>query len=381
MKIAHIVCTYPPYYGGMGNVVFQTTQALRNRGHEVLTITPQYKEPTTQDVAHVKRLSPSVSYGNAARLPQIKQELDQYDIVHLHYPFFGTANLVRKWKERNPQKKLVITYHMDTRSPDWKGLIFSLYARFWMPKILQAADFCLVSSIDYIKESDAAKIYNQSQDKWKGLPFGVDTNRFFPREKSSALFERYDLDIQAPTIIFVGGMDEAHYFKGVPVLLKALTMLHNAGLDIQALFVGDGSLKADFEKKSHIYGISNIVRFAGKVSDTELPDHYAMADLCILPSIAKNEAFGMVLLEAYASGVPVLASDLPGVRTVAEHAGVVVPPNNAHALAQQIDEFFQPNIDREAIKKQAREKAEALFSWDHIAAELEEIYTTVLSKK
>ena len=162
MNIAHIVCRYPPYYSGMGNAVFEMCEELGRRGHGVAVYTPQYHEAKEiksagapparihtpelkQQIDHAKRLTPSLEYGNAARLPQLTHELDDFDLVHLHYPFFGTAGLVRKWKRRHPGKPLVITYHMDTRSPGWKGLIFRSYATYWLPRVLSAADRLLVS--------------------------------------------------------------------------------------------------------------------------------------------------------------------------------------------------------------------------------------------
>jgi len=239
MRIAHIVCSYPPYYGGMGNVVFQTASELTKLGHEVEVLTPDYyqsdeikpatAEPEEEHAPEVKeridyatRLKPALQYGNAAYIPQIQNELDRFDLVHLHYPFFGVANLVRKWKLRNPKKPLVITYHMDTRAPSWKGLFFKYYSKFWMPRILGSADRLLVSSFDYLNASQARGLF---QDKWIELPFGVDTEKFAPREKSEELFLRHNLSSDLPTVLFVGGMDSAHYFKGVPVLLEALLIL------------------------------------------------------------------------------------------------------------------------------------------------------------
>lgn len=381
MKIAHVVCTFPPYFGGMGNVVFQTTEALRARGHEVVVITPQFGEPTQTEQSHVKRLSPSVSYGNAARLPTIKKELDAFDIVHLHYPFYGTANLVRQWKKKNPDKTLVVTYHMDTRAPDWKGLLFKLYAKFWMNKILDSADYCLASSMDYIEASDAQKHVAQHPDKWGALPFGVDTHRFQPQPKPEQLFLDLDLDPDAPTVVFVGGMDPAHHFKGIPVLLRALAILEKSDRPVQALFVGDGSLRPQFEEQVKWMDIAARTRFLGKVSDEDLPLCYAAADVCILPSTGVNEAFGMVLIEAYASGIPVIASDLPGVRSVASHAGITVPPKNPQALAEAIYEFFSPKVDRRGLSLQATMVAHERFSWERIAQELEALYTKLVGGK
>lgn len=399
MRIAHIVCTYPPYYGGMGNVVFQTISHLSDLGHDVEVITPLYyteekkfeerredidvgehieKQEEMQDYG--RRLKPSLQYGNAARLSKIGKELDEFDLVHLHYPFFGTANLVRKWKLKNPNKPLVITYHMDTRAPGWKGLIFKYYSKFWMPKILDSAEAIFVSSFDYIESSDAAKIFRQNKDKWHELPFGVDLERFAPRKKSEDLFEKIGLSNELPTTLFVGGMDRAHYFKGIPVLLRALAKLKKSETPVQCILVGDGDLRADFEIQVKVSGLSDLVKFVGKVSNEELPMFYNLSDLFVLPSLNQAEAFGMVLLESMASGVPVVASDLSGVRSVARDGGVLVQPNNVNGLAEAIYNYFTQDLDREQLGRDVRLVVEEKYDWVKITKDLNTIYQQLAKK-
>ncbi|MBT3538531.1 glycosyltransferase family 4 protein [Candidatus Parcubacteria bacterium] len=396
MKIAHIVSTYPPYFGGMGNVVFQTAGYLSGLGHEVMVLTPKYyerkeirseeapeahthSEELQEEIDYAKRLKTPLSYGNAAYMPQVKNELDDFDIVHLHYPFFGTANMVRKWKLRNPHKPLVITYHMDTRSGGWKGLVFKYYAKYWMPRILNSADKIIASSFDYIEASDAREIFKENTDKWIELPFGVDANRFHPRELPEALFKKHGLNSELPTIVFVGGMDGAHYFKGIPILLEALLLLKKEDIDLQVVLVGDGELKEQFMFRAKGYGLKN-VRFVGKVSDEELPYYYSMGDLFVLPSINRGEAFGMVLLEAMASGVPVLASNLPGVRTVAEDGGLIFGPGNAHELRDAIAGYFSKDTDQFEWKQNARGIVEEKYAWERIVERLDSVYNELVSR-
>ncbi len=397
MKIAHIVSTYPPYYGGMGNVVFETASALAARGHDVTVLTPdvyeqkEIKPPSvpaakthapelSERIDYAERLKPSLSYGNAARLPQVKEMLDEFDIVHLHYPFFGTANLVRRWKMRHPDKPLVITYHMDTRAPGWKGLIFALYARHWLPKILTTADRLIVSSFDYLESSQAAGIYRRQKGKWAELPFGVDTERFQPRPKPSKLINDLNLDLNLPTILFVGGMDRAHYFKGIKVFLQALFFVKQQGIKFQAIFVGDGELKKSYQDLSVAYRLSSVTRFVGYVSNEALSSYYNLADLFVLPSINRGEAFGMVLLEAMSSGVPVIATDLPGVRTVVADGGVVVLPDNRTELAEAIIGFFSKPIDKSAWSARVRSAVEEKAAWPRIAERLEVVYNELADK-
>ncbi len=394
MNIAHIVCRYPPYYSGMGNVVFQTAAELSKLGHHVEVFTPQYHEtgeikpveapeaeehtPELQSqIDYARRLEPSFSYGNAARLPDLGKELDAFDLVHLHYPFYGTAGLVRKWKLRNPNKPLVITYHMDTRVESWTDLFFKYYARYWMPKILGSADAIIASSFDYITQSSAHHVFSHDPGKWLELPFGVDIERFRPGEKTSEFFTNLDLDYTQPTVLFVGGMDPAHFFKGVPVLLKALFLAKKNQHPLQAIMVGDGVLRSRFETQAQALGLKNLVRFVGRVEDSDLPQYYQNADVLVLPSTTIGEAFGMVLLEAYASGIPVIASDLTGVRSVAEAAGMVFPVGDEVALAQTLAGYFAADVDRDVWRKQARTVAEEIFAWPLVVSQLDELYRTL----
>ncbi len=391
MKIAHIVCAYPPYYSGMGNVVFQTAEELVKLGHEVEVLTPgiyqskeiksaeiepaeKHAEPLQQQIEKVNYLAPTFQYGNAAYLPQIKNELDDFDLVHLHYPFFGTANLVRQWKISNPYKPLVITYHMDTRGSGWKGLYFKYYAKYWMPKILGAADLLIASSLDFVEASDARFIYEQNKKKWLALPFGVDIERFQPRQRSETLLKRYNLNPDIPTVLFVGGMDRAHYFKGISILLKALYLLKQDDLDVQAVLVGEGELRNSYELEAQNFGLSDRVVFTGQVSDENLADYYNLGDLLVLPSVNQGEAFGMVLLEAFASGLPVLASDLPGVRSVAKDGGLTFTPGDPQALAEAIAAYFGKDNDQLAWQTKARQAAEEKYAWGPIVKQLENVY-------
>jgi len=380
MKIAHIVCTFPPYYGGMGNVAYEMATGLIRQGHEVTVYTPEFGEHKEEYFPFAKHLKPRLRYGNAARLSEIQEELSGFDLVHLHYPFFGTANIVRRFKLSNPQKPLVVSYHMDTRAPGWKGLLFAWYAKFWMPKILNSADAIIASTFDYIESSDARQNFIAQKTKWHQIPFGVDTDRFHPGPKPTELFDAYGLSNENPTLLFVGGMDIPHAFKGIPVLLQAVKILETHIPNIQLVLVGDGEERERFELLAQGMGVSTNVRFVGRISNEELPSHYNMADLFVLPSIHQGEAFGMVLLEAMASGVPVLATDIPGVRSVAELAGITVERKNPEALAEGIASYLSLSLQEQQIKRvQARQVALNQFSWDYVIQSLQKLYTDLLA--
>ena len=114
---------------------------------------------------------------------------------------------------------------------------------------------------------------------------------------------------EEPMVLFVGALDPAHHFKGFPVLVDALQGLTGSGWRL--VVVGDGSLRASFEILAATHGLAGRVHFAGDVADESLPRYYRLADIHVLPSTARAEAFGLVVLEAAASGAPTIASSLP----------------------------------------------------------------------
>ena len=117
------------------------------------------------------------------------------------------------------------------------------------------------------------------------------------------------------------------------------------------------------------------MEFLGKISDEELPRIYQQADLLVLPSINKNEAFGLVLLEAMACGVPVIASDLPGVRTVFEDGrqGLLCKPGDVSDLKNKIEEILADEEKRKIMGKEARILALEKYSWKKIGRKLNDI--------
>ena len=141
-------------------------------------------------------------------------------------------------------------------------------------------------------------------------------------------------------ILFVGALDKAHYFKGVDVLLKAMR-----DLEYKLMIVGDGDLRSYYEAKAKNLGIDDGVVFTGRVSNEELSRYYQSADVFVLPSIDKSEAYGMTLLEAMAHGLPVVASNLPGVRSlVGEDRGLLVEPGDSSDLARVLTEILIDDV-------------------------------------
>lgn len=364
MKIAQIVCTYPPYRGGIGNVAKKYTQLLKKKGHDVTVFTPLYKKEYLDKYdEEVKPLIPLLSYGNGAFIPSLYYKLKDMDHVILHYPFFGAAEIVWLYtllKTKN--KKITIFYHMDVVNDSLAYKILSLPSKTILSSLFSRCDTIICSSADYISNSDIGDIYKKNKSKFVEIPFGVDIERFSPR---------IDRKPESKKILFVGGLDKAHYFKGLNNLIHSFSNLEDKNIELT--IVGDGDLKKDYEKLSVRRGCSDRVDFAGSVSDDDLVKYYQDSYILVLPSINKCEAFGLVLLEAMACGLPVVVSDLPGVRSVFENKkqGLLIKSNSVEDLTAKLNKIIQNKEMHDQMSVSARSLIEEKYSWTKIGDRLE----------
>ena len=180
-------------------------------------------------------------------------------------------------------------------------------------------------------------------------------------------------------VIFVGNLDIHNYYKkGVEYLLNAVPLIRK---DIPNIFVNLVGI-TDLETKNIINSIckdkdiSDIVRISGKVSSKDLPRHYAASNVLVLPSVSKLEAFGIVLLEAMASGLPIVESDIPGVRSVVKSskASFLVRPKSSQDIATCI-----VNISRlKNLSKYAIETVKVKYDWNQIVIQIIEIYKNLI---
>lgn len=378
MRIAQVVCTFSPYKGGIGNVVADYSAYLSKR-HEVAVFTPKNRYAQTGQAPDCKsgdfcvrdykvvRLRPWLKYGNGAWLPQLLWLLKDYNVVHLHYPFFGSAEMVWLAKKILRRKfKLYIHYHMDVLGLPTRVKILSLPSRLIRNSLFRMADKISVASLDYIKQSQVKDYYSKHKNKFYELPFAVDTEKFLPQGN-----KKQDKNIK---LLFVGGLDKAHYFKGLDVLFKALNGLK--GDKWRLNIVGSGDLKKYYRHLTEKFKINEKVVFKGSISEDNLIKEYQNADLFILPSINSNEAFGLVLIEAMACGVPIIATDLPGVRKVFSNnkEGLLARPGDSNDLRDKIQELLKDKNRLGDMGKAGRKLALNKYSEDKIKDKYENLF-------
>ncbi|MDO8599399.1 MAG: glycosyltransferase family 4 protein [bacterium] len=405
MRIAHVVSTYPPYRGGQGNVAREIAERTAAQGREVVVVTPRRRimnhesrimdrDRSHDSLFRIHYSSPRLRFGNAAWCPSIARTLEDLrpDVVHFHWPFIGGLVPVLRWRMRDARRRLVVQYHMDLIADGWRGAVFAGYQRRALPQLLAHADRVVASSLDYAQHGALAPFVDVPGERLVEIPLGVDVERFMPlpivppthplplplrtrgrdlpeggveTEKhfshSRVEGEREGVEMVA---LFVGGLDRAHAFKGLTVLLDAIARTSNVYLRV----VGDGDLRSVYEQQTRALGIADRVEFLGSVPDSDLPSVYQNAGVLVLPSTARSEAFGVVLLEAMSSGLPVITSDLPGVRTVVDHGrtGYLVPINDPGALAERILALAADPKRVARMGTMGRARVLERYQWEHI---------------
>lgn len=364
MRIAFVSAVFPPTRGGMCTVAAAEAIELAKK-HVVTVFTLRTDNPRKDlliDRAHdfeTVRLQglPRISLGGF--VPQLLWHLRSFDAVYAHLPAYGFMEVLILWKLMT-RRKLVVTVHMDPIGSGLFKLIFKL-ERFVLRAVISRADSIRISTEHFSRDSLFGGI---SQNKISIIPFGIDVNKFNPVEGE-----------KKTVFLFVGRLSRTHYFKGVELLLRAFKSVLEKNGGAELLIVGDGDERKNYERVAEKLHISRHVTFLGAVSDEELPGVYSRASCFVLPSTDTSETFGLVLLEAMASGVPVIASRLPGVDSVVSdgYSGHLIEPGNETELVNAMNDAAVRKNEWKNFGVNARARALEYGDWKGIAAKIDSL--------
>lgn len=345
LRVRHLACLAPPRMGGIGAAALRLCEGLQERGIQTELVVPRTAFAPTHPL--IKPWPVRFAWGNAAVLKGLDRIFDDVDLVHLHYPFFGVAEPLLFSK---PKKPVVVSYHMDADASDWRQLIFSTQRALLQGRLFRNASKLLSASFDYVESSSAATSLRTDRNKWEELPLFIDDTVYVPAMKSAS---------EKLNVLFVGVLDRAHLFKGVKEALEAIAQVPEAHLTM----IGDGDQRPALEAEVVARGLASRVTFRGKVSQEELIRAYQRADVLLFPSTSRAEAFGLVALEAQACGTPVIASRLPGVRTVVKdgETGLLVEPGSVPQLVEALRKLLTDRPLLERLGRNARTHVEAHF--------------------
>ncbi|MBI4399292.1 glycosyltransferase family 4 protein, partial [Candidatus Micrarchaeota archaeon] len=291
------------------------------------------------------------------------------DIYHIHnrfWYFLGTLMAIKLIKK----KKLFLTLH-NARPQGISPLIDTgagLYDDIWGHRIMEATDRIIAVSNDTLNTTVPKKLHHKA----RVVHNGVDIERFAPRSGKS-IREKLGLKNEFVVISNARFVEQ----KGIPYLLTGFAMLKKDYKDAKLILIGKGPLKNDFVNICKKLKIEDSVIFVTGIPENELPLYYNASDLFILSSVW--EPCALVLLEALASGLPIVATDIGGnPEIVNEDCGILVPARNPRAIYEQAKLLLDNPKLRRKLGDNARERAVKNFSWDIVASKMQSIYEEVV---
>ena len=262
------------------------------------------------------------------------------DVVNLHMPF-PPGDLAARAVHGGPA--LVVTYHSDIVR---QQRLLQFY-RPLLQATLSSVDRIIVTSARY---RDSSPFLRPRAARCRVVPLSVDAARFTTLDPAEIARLRHLWP--GPVLLSVGVL---RYYKGLHLLLEALP-----ALDATLVIVGAGPEEDRLKRLAHDLHVADRVHFAGNVPDADLPSYYQAADVFVLPSHLRAEAFGTVLIEAMAAGLPLVTAEIgTGTSEVNEHGrtGFVVAPNDPSALARAIGVLLADQGLRERFGQEGRRRA------------------------
>ena len=367
MKVA-LVSPYDfAYPGGVTAHIDQLAQQFNRQGHEAWIIAPSSKPGNSFEFDRFVRLGvpvPIPAGGSVARLslsPWLLKSVrgllgrEKFDVIHLHEPLTPLL----PWLVLHCSKSVNIgTFHAYHERSKFYPLA-SKPLRHWFNRLHGR-----------IAVSPMAQGFIQKHfdGEFALIPNGINLEGFGSDVEPIAKYKDGKINI-----LFVGRMEKR---KGLKYLLMAYSRLKWQFPDIRLIVVGPGTPDKDCYRILGEHSLQD-VEFVGGVSQDDLARYYKTADIFCSPATGK-ESFGIVLLEAMASGTPIVASRLDGYATVMEDGmhGLMVPPKDDQALAAAIRHMIQDPQMRAAMGAFGERRAYE-FRWEHVAKQVMDYYETV----
>ena len=368
LKIGIVTEYYYPLLGGISENVHHTATELVARGHRVTIISaaPPYNgsELAVPNGIPTRRVGRSIKiHGNGAAvhvavgghlwrdLRDVLRE-ERFDLLQLHSPLFFTLPPLATLATAAPR---IGTFHSYFES----SLIYSAFRR-----VLQKQFLDRLNGVTVVSPSVMRALSRYFELDARVIPNGVDTSMFNPHVPPLA---RFTSDKQ--TVLFLGRFDPRN---GLPFMLRAFAEVRKRLRDVRLVVVGTGARESMY-KRMVPEELSDDVHFEGPAL-LNRPSYYATADVFCSP--ISNASFGLTLLEAMATGTPIVATDNVGYRDLLAAEGLLVP-HDVGALADAIVQTLSDDRLRVSMREAGLRKA-AQYSWPAVVTQLLAYFNEVL---
>lgn len=369
MKVLQFGKYYPPVHGGIESVMYDLTEGLNDKGVECDVLCSSNTSEHSSELYNDKyRVTRTPSWGKVAStsispkmVNAFKSMHHEYDIIHIHLPD-PMANLALCLA--SPKAKIVVHWHSDIVKQKFLQYLY-------MPllvKLLERADVIIATSRSYVLSSTWLNKYIA---KVKVIPIGI----FDPTSNAVGL-EKNILYQDKKVIFSIGRMS---YYKGFEYLIRSA---HHLPDDYLIVIAGAGDLYDVYKKLIQDHNLQDKVKLVGRVDQNELYSYFKYADIFCLPSIARSEAFGVVLLEAMAFSKPIIATKICGSATswVNEHgvSGLNVDVCNEKEIADAAMEIITNQELYANLSIGARARFENNFTREHMIKDVVSLYDALL---
>jgi len=345
---------YPPVIGGVEGHINMLANGLKQRGVEVEVLVSNTRARLEKENINGIQVTKVPQLGRLASAPlnptfpfHLRRLARDADVLHFHFPN-PTGEISSLFARLD--NKVVVTYHSDiVRQARLAKLYSPLRHRF-----LESSQTIIATSPYYVRSSG---VLGQFQDKTSVIPFGIDLARFALSSEKDKEIVTLRRTYGPSTLLFIGRF---RYYKGLHVLIEAMSKVRG-----KLLLIGGGPVEKELGSQVAARRLEEKVFFLGELSDHEVVNHLHACDVFVLPSVLRSEAFGIVQLEAMACGKAVVCTELgTGTSFVNQHqeTGLVVPPNDAAALAKAVNYLLANRGIREKYGKAGRKRVEKYFS-------------------
>ncbi len=364
-RILHVGKFYPPRVGGIESHLHALCTELRKwlALRVIVANDSRRHAENVVDGVSVTRLARLFNVSSAPVCARMAREIrdSNSDLVHIHLP--NPVALVA-YMMSGHTGQLVLTWHSDIVRQKFLASILRTIPH----RALRRCAACIATSPNYVESSPMLTAH---RDKCRVIPYGIRVERFGSHEPAAAasIRERY-----GPRIVL--GVGRLIYYKGFEYLVRAM-----AHVDGNLLIVGDGPLRSRLEELARALGIHERVFFAGEIQNDAIAPYYHAADVFVLPSVARSEAFGIVQLEAMAAARPVvntrIDSGVPFV-SIDGVTGITVPPREPEALAAAITRLLDNPDLRARYGAAATRRVREEFSLETMASRTLDLYHNIL---
>jgi len=369
LRILHLGKYYAPVRGGIETVVETLCRGETSWAEPSVLALNKGRPVTTferRDGVAVRRVASVAATGAVSLAPALPLWLARADadVLVLHEP---NPMALLAYGIARPSIPLIVWYHSEVIRSRWK---YELLYRPFLEFALRRAIRIVVASPPMLDVPALARY----RDKCSVVPFGLPVERYARTPAIAARVEWFRMAAPRPTLLFVGRLVG---YKGLDVLLRALP-----GLDANTVIVGDGPLRPSLEALARELAIDGRVRFVGAVGEDELLAWYHACDALVLPSVTRQEAFGMVQLEAMLCGRPVVSTELAtGVPWVNQHerTGLVVKPGDVASLRQALVRLTTDAALRWRLGKAAQERVLTHFTAERMCSATRTLYQSITS--